>query len=318
MDKEVLKMDEKEVGEMDGEMDGEIHEDLHPVAGKKKHEDQDTEAGREMPVKMYRKKSARKVALLTGAASGIGAATALLLAQQGYDLLLNYRSSQAAAEATRARCLAASASVMLGQGDVSEDAVCRQLAAQALQTWGRIDLLVNNAGITVFTGLHNWDLLTAEQFNGIYAVNALAAFQMVRACLPALRESAGSVVNVSSAAGVLGRGSSVPYLMSKGALNALTLYLARSLAPVVRVNAVCPGFVTTGWFRDGLGEEGYERLRQRYEKQVPLACANTPEDVASAILWLARDARTMTGELLLLDSGLHLGTDSCPSPAAGG
>jgi 3-oxoacyl-[acyl-carrier protein] reductase len=314
MDKEVLQeIEEEEVVQMEREID----EDLNLVGDKKMHKDQVAGIGKEMPVNMYGKKSARKVALLTGAASGIGAATALLLAKQGYDLLINYRSSQAAAEATRERCLAASASVMLGQGDVSDDAVCRQLAAQALQTWGRIDLLVNNAGRTVFTGLQNWDLLTAEQFNSIYAVNALAAFQMVRACLPALRESAGSIVNVSSAAGVLGRGSSVPYLMSKGALNALTLYLARSLAPVVRVNAVCPGFVTTCWFRHGLGEEGYERLRQRYKNQVPLACVNTPEDVAAAIFWLARDARTMTGELLLLDSGLHLGTESCLSPVVG-
>jgi 3-oxoacyl-[acyl-carrier protein] reductase len=115
------------------------------------------------------------------------------------------------------------------------------------------------------------------------------------------------VVNVSSIAGALGIGSSVPYVASKGALNAMTLHLARALAPEVRVNAVCPGLITTRWFPRGIGEEGYRKVKASYEAGAPLGIACSPEDVAEAVVWLVDGARTVTGELLLLDSGTHLG-----------
>jgi 3-oxoacyl-[acyl-carrier protein] reductase len=130
---------------------------------------------------------------------------------------------------------------------------------------------------------------------------------MVRACAPHLKASKGCIVNVSSIAGTQGIGSSVPYIASKGAINSLTLYLARTLAPEVRVNAVCPGMVTSRWFRDGLGQEGFDKIKQGYEARTPLGRACTPEDVAEAIVWLVDGARTMTGELVQLDAGMHLG-----------
>jgi 3-oxoacyl-[acyl-carrier protein] reductase len=250
---------------------------------------------------------ARKVAIITGAASGIGAATAALLAGRGFDLVLNFHTNASGAQATQERCIAAGARVVLVQGDVSQDATCVALAQAAVDLGGRIDLLVNNAGKTLFSGIDNWEALSLEQFNSVYSVNAVAAFQMVRACMPWLKSSQGNIVNVSSSAGVQGRGSSIPYLMSKGALNTLTLHLARALAPDVRVNAVCPALVTSDWFSKGMGEEKYQDLKASYEQAAPLGRANSPEDVAEAIAWLAITARTMTGELLMLDSGLHLG-----------
>jgi 3-oxoacyl-[acyl-carrier protein] reductase len=249
----------------------------------------------------------RRTAVITGGGTGVGATTALQLAQRGYDLLINYSRSADEAQASAESCRAAGVDVTVVQGDVSNDADCRALAREALQRWGRIDALINNAGISVFGPAASWDALDAETFQRILAVNALGSFQMLRACLASLRQAQGSVVNVSSVAGALGVGSSIPYIASKGAINAMTLAWARELAPAVRVNAVCPGFITTRWFVQGVGQEGFEAGLKSYESGVPLARACSPDDVAEAIVWLVDGAKTVTGELLLLDSGMHLG-----------
>jgi 3-oxoacyl-[acyl-carrier protein] reductase len=253
----------------------------------------------------------RKVALVTGSATGVGAATALLLAGRGYDVVINYSRSAAEAQTSEAACRAVGADTLLLRADVSVDADCCALAATAMERWGRIDALVNNAGVSVFGADAAWDALDAEAFQRIYAVNTIGSFQMARACLPHLKAARGCIVNVSSIAGVLGIGSSVPYVASKGALNAMTLHLARTLAPDVRVNAVCPGLITSRWFVQGIGQEGADQLTANYERTAPLGRPSTPEDVAEAILWLVDGARTVTGELLMLDSGMHLG----PRPA---
>ena len=250
-----------------------------------------------------------KVAIITGSATGVGAATALLLAQKGYGVVINYSKSEADALATLAACQAAGADTLLVQGDVAQDADCKAIVQAAVQRWGRVDALVNNAGITSFAGIANWDALDAQTFQKILGVNTVGAFQMVRACVPYLKQSPdGAIVNVSSIAGALGIGSSVPYIASKGAVNAMTLHLARVLAPQIRVNAVCPGLITTRWFTDGIGADGYEKVKTMYEQTTPLGRACTPEDVAEAVVWLVHGARTVTGELLLLDSGMHLGS----------
>jgi 3-oxoacyl-[acyl-carrier protein] reductase len=248
----------------------------------------------------------RKVAIVTGSGTGVGAAAALLLAQRGYDVLINYSKSEAEARQSEAACRAAGADTLLLQGDVSDDDACRALADAALQRWNRIDALVNNAGITAFTG-SDWNAIDADTFHRIVGVNALGTFQMIRACAPHLKETRGAIVNVSSIAGALGIGSSVPYVASKGAVNSMTLYFARALAPHVRVNAVCPGLITTRWFVDGVGQEGYDKLKADYERTTALQTAASAEDVADAVLWLIEGARTTTGELLLLDAGRHLG-----------
>lgn len=254
----------------------------------------------------------RKVALITGSGTGVGAAAALQLAQRGWNVVINYSRSAAEAEASAAACRAAGADTLLLQGDVAADADCRALAAAAVQRWDRIDALVNNAGMSVFGDAATWDALDLDTFQRIYAVNTVGAFQMVRACLPQLKAARGCIVNVSSIAGALGIGSSVPYIASKGAMNAMTLHLARTLAPDVRVNAVCPGLITSRWFAQGIGQEGAERTRAGFERTAPLGRASTPEDVAGAVVWLIEGAPTMTGELLLLDGGMHLGPRTPP------
>lgn len=257
----------------------------------------------------------RQAAIVTGSATGVGAATALGLARRGWDVLINYTKSEQEAREIESACRQAGADTLLLQGDVADDAACRAMAAAAVDRWKRLDGLVNNAGITTFAGSANWDALDAATFEKIMGVNVIGAFQMVRACAPHLKASEGAIVNVSSIAGALGIGSSVPYVASKGALNAMTLHLARVLAPDVRVNAVCPGLITTRWFKDGIGEQGYEALKAAYERSTPLRRACTAEDVAEAVIWLLDAARTVTGELVLLDSGMHLGTPPTVVPA---
>jgi 3-oxoacyl-[acyl-carrier protein] reductase len=212
-------------------------------------------------------RSTRKVALITGAGTGVGAATALMLAQKGYDVLVNYSRSADEAEASAADCRTAGADVLVMKGDVSQDGDCRALAQAAQDRWGRIDALVNNAGISVFGKAADWNTLDAEAFQRILGVNTIGAFQMVRACVKALEQVQGSIVNVSSVAGALGVGSSMPYIASKGAINAMTLHLARALAPAVRVNAVCPGLITSRWFVQGVGQQGYEASVSRVTRR---------------------------------------------------
>jgi 3-oxoacyl-[acyl-carrier protein] reductase len=257
----------------------------------------------------------RKVAIVTGSATGVGAATALQLAGHGYDVLVNYAKSETEAQASQAACQAAGADVLLMRGDVASDADCRTLARATMERWGRLDALVNNAGVTSFAGPTNWDAIDAQTFQRIVGVNALGAFQMIRACAPHLKAAHGAIVNVSSIAGALGIGSSVAYIASKGAMNSMTLYFARALAPEIRVNAVCPGLVTTRWFVEGLGQEGFDKVKANYENNVPLGRASTAEDVADAVVWLVEGARTVTGELLLLDSGVHLAGTPARLPA---
>ena len=261
--------------------------------------------------------TARKTAIVTGSATGVGAATALQLAGRGYDVVINYSRSEAEAHASEAACRAAGADTLLLRGDVADDSACRGMAEAALARWGRIDALVNNAGITSFAGAANWDALDARTFQRILDVNVVGAFQMVRACVPHLKAARGAIVNVSSVAGALGIGSSVAYVASKGAINSLTLHLARALAPQVRVNAVCPGLITTRWFVDGIGADNYEKLKTQYEQTTPLGRACTAEDVAESVVWLLEGARTITGEMILLDSGMHLGrSPTVPRPPA--
>ena len=247
----------------------------------------------------------RKVALITGSGTGVGAATALMLARRGYNVLINYSRSEAEARASQAACVDAGADTLLMQGDVAEDADCRALVSGALARWGRIDALVNNAGVSTFTGAANWDVLDTATFQRIFAVNALGAFQMVRACAPHLKAAQGCIVNVSSVAGSLGIGSSVPYIASKGAVNSLTLYLARALAPEVRVNAVCPGPVDTdmlwGGAPAGVDEKAYFAGLNSY---APMKRIGRPDEIAQAVLYLACDAASyVTGAALVVDGG---------------
>jgi 3-oxoacyl-[acyl-carrier protein] reductase len=249
-----------------------------------------------------------KVCIVTGGGTGTGAACALQLAHRGWRVVVNYSRSEAEALATATACERAGGEALVFKASVAEDEQCRAMAAAAVERWGRIDALVNSAGITKFAHAARLDALDAGDFQRIYAVNVIGAFQMIRACVPAMKQQgAGAVVNVSSSAGVLGIGSSVAYVASKGALNAMTLSLARALAPAIRVNAVCPGLIETRWHTARFDETEYAKFKQAYEDSVPLATAASADDVADAVLWFIEGARVVTGELLLVDSGKHLG-----------
>ena len=247
------------------------------------------------------------VIVVTGSATGLGSAIARAAAAQGARLLINYTRSQPEAEATAQACRDAGAEALVCRGDVSQDADCRNLAATALEKWGRIDGLVNNAGQSVFASAADLESLNADDFLNIYAVNVVGAYQMARAVAPHLKaQGRGSIVNVSSVSAITGGGSSIAYAASKGAMNTMTLALARALAPEIRVNAVCPGPVPTRWWDNGLGEEAAGGLFRRLAEQVPLQSAPTPEDVAGTVVWLLAGARHITGETLMIDSGMHL------------
>jgi NAD(P)-dependent dehydrogenase (short-subunit alcohol dehydrogenase family) len=251
------------------------------------------------------------VVVVTGASTGLGRALAVETARRGAsDVVINYARSAEEAEVTAGLVRAEGARALLVQGDVSKDEDCRAIAAAAAPL-GRIDALFNNAGVTKFAQNHaDLDAVSPEDFLHLYGVNVVGAFQMIRAARSLLEAAPqpGAVVNTSSIAGVAGIGSSVPYAASKGAMNTLTLSLARALAPRIRVNAVCPGFIDTPWFGKGMSEDRVARLREGSAASTPLKVASTAEDVAAAAAFLAsRQSRHVTGETLLVDAGSHLG-----------
>lgn len=255
----------------------------------------------------------KPVAIITGAASGVGAATAELLAARGYQLVLNYNRSAALLDAVVEACRGAGAEVAVVQGDVGSDEVARQLAGEAAKRWGRIDAVVNSAGSTRFVPISNLEGVSAQDFHDVFGINTVGPFQLARAAAPHMREGS-AIVSVSSIAAQSGNGSSLPYVVSKAALNALTLGLARALAPKVRVNAVLPGLIEGRWMRDGLGDETYQRVKTQYAQTALLEQVATPQHIASAIAWLLDPACLMTGQLMVVDGGFSLGK---PPAAAG-
>ncbi|MEG3180700.1 SDR family NAD(P)-dependent oxidoreductase [Sphingomonas sp. LT1P40] len=255
-------------------------------------------------------------AIVTGGGTGIGAAVVRKLGSRGVRCVINYASSRDAAEALAAEVGNGSIAV---QADIADDAQCSALAAAALDAFGRIDLLVNNSGKTKFANHEDMDALNADDFIDIYRLNTIAPFQMIRACAPAMREGpASAVVSIASVAGVFGNGSSVAYAASKGALITMTKSLARVLAPAIRVNAVAPGYVGTGWFSERMPQEAFEKFEAFIASQTPMAMAPHAEDIAGPVVNLLDPAsRVITGETLLLDAGAHLDVGLSRRPGKG-
>ncbi|MCI3206646.1 MULTISPECIES: SDR family oxidoreductase [Pandoraea] len=261
------------------------------------------------------------VCLVTGAATGIGAATALRFAQDGWAVAINNfdDSTRAAAEAVAAQCRDAGAQTLVVDADVGDDAACRRMADAVGARWGRLDALVNSAGTTRVIPHGDLDAIDAAEFERIYRVNLIGMFQMTRAAAPLLRErpanrsaasygSYASVVNISSLASLNGTGSSIAYAASKGAVNALTLSLARNLAPQVRVNAIAPGMVDDGLLRRVLGDEAYGRVVEGMRENSPLGRVSQPAEIAELAWFLAARAPAMTGQVLAIENGLLLNT----------
>jgi 3-oxoacyl-[acyl-carrier protein] reductase len=250
---------------------------------------------------------AGKAALVTGAGTGVGRATALRLAERGCAVCVNYSKSKEAAEEVAERARERGVAALAARGDVALDADCRALVAQALAAFGRLDVLVNNAGTTAFIPHADLERVSDADWERILAVNLKGPVQMARAARAALEaDGGGEVVNVSSVAGVVGTGSSIPYCASKAGLNVLTVILARVLGPAVRVNAVAPGFIEGEWLKQGLGA-AYEPVKTAMEARSPLGRVCTPDDVAAAILALVEGSDLVTGQVLLVDGGMTIG-----------
>jgi len=250
----------------------------------------------------------RRVVLITGAASGIGAATARRFIREGWQVAVNHldESQRDAAAALAAGATAPGQRGIALQGDVTRDADCAQLVAATVKALGRLDALVNAAGISKMVPHANLHDLSAEDFQRIYAVNTIGPFQMIRAAAPHLKATGrGAVVSISSRAALMGSGSSIAYAASKGALNTLTLSLARVLAPEVRVNAVCPALVEQG-FVERLAPDTFAQRRAHQIAVSPLQRIGHPDEVAEAIHWLIASASMMTGAIVELDFGMHL------------
>ena len=247
---------------------------------------------------------ASKAAIVSGGGTGVGRATALELGRRGCSVVVNYSRSKEAAERTAAEVRALGVRAVAFRADVADDASCRALVDAAVRELGRVDVLVNNAGQTVFVPHANLDAIGSDDWTRVLGVNLIGPFQLARAVkAPMEAAGGGAIVNVSSVAGIAGIGSSIPYCASKAGLNILTVILARTLAPRIRVNAVAPGFITGRWLADGLGA-AYQPIKQAMEQRAPLGRVCEPEDVAAAILSLIAGSELVTGQVLTVDGGM--------------
>jgi 3-oxoacyl-[acyl-carrier protein] reductase len=244
------------------------------------------------------------VAIVTGGSRGVGAATAKMLFENGWNVLITCSSSIEDAKQLAKDCANKNQEVFAFQADVSNDDECMATIDKAIKKWGRIDALINNAGTTKFVWDHSdLDSLDAEDFHYIYGVNVIGPFQMVKAAKEHLLKSTNPcVVNVSSIAGIRGIGSSVAYASSKGALNSMTLSMARNLGPI-RVNAVCPGFIEGEWLKRGMGIEMYEGTKKHIQNTAPLGKTCSPESIAEVIMNLIEKSELITGQLITVDGG---------------
>jgi 3-oxoacyl-[acyl-carrier protein] reductase len=247
------------------------------------------------------------VAIVTGGSRGVGAATAKMLFENGWNVLITCSSSIEDAKQLAKDCANKNQEVFAFQADVSNDDECMATIDKTIEKWGRIDALINNAGTTKFVWDHSdLDSLDADDFHYIYGVNVIGPFQMVKAAKEHLLKSTNPcVVNVSSIAGIRGIGSSIAYASSKGALNSMTLSMARNLGPI-RVNAVCPGFIEGEWLKRGMGIEMYEGTKKHIQNTAPLGKTCSPESIAEVIMNLIEKSELITGQLITVDGGVSL------------
>lgn len=244
-----------------------------------------------------------KAAIVTGAGTGVGRATALALAAAGCDVAVNYSRSKEAAQAVATEAGAQGVRAIAVQANVADDGDCRRLVAAATDAFGRLDVLVNNAGTTSFIPHDDLEAVTADTWTTIMGVNLIGPFQMTRAAASALKaDGGGQIVNISSVAGVYGTGSSIPYCASKAGLNNLTLTLSRVMGPEVQVNTVCPGFIDGAWLQEGFGD-AFDAIKQSVVDRTLLDAVCTPDDVKDAVFGFLLGSKLTTGEILVVDGG---------------
>jgi len=239
-----------------------------------------------------------KVALITGGGTGVGKATTLQLAARGFHTIVNYSRSRDDAEATAAAARELGVQSLAIACDVSADQQVRDMLAQCQGEFGRLDVVVNNAGTTHFVAHYDLEAMTEDRWDEILAVNLKGPFFVCRAAIPLMRQGGGgAIVNVASVAGVAGAGSSIAYAASKGGLITMTKSLAKAFAPDIRVNAVCPGVIVSRWL------EGHEDMLEAAMKITPLKRPSSTDDIADVITFLACDTGMMTGQALVIDGG---------------
>ena len=244
-----------------------------------------------------------KTAIVTGSAVGVGRATALQLAERGANVVINYSRSEDDAKEAFALVEQAGAKALLVRADVSRDDEVRDMVARTRDVFGSVDVLVNNAATTVFVNFADLEGLAEEDWDRILGVNLKGPFFCARAVAPAMQEAGeGAIVNIASIAGIRAVGSSIAYAASKAGLINMTIALARTLAPEVRVNCVAPGFIDTRWLKEGLGDF-YEPAKRRTAEQTPLGRVSTPEDVAQVVLGFIEGADFVTGQTTIVDGG---------------
>lgn len=242
--------------------------------------------------------SKSKAALVTGGGTGVGRATSLQLAKRGFDVAINYSRSKDDAEQTAQDVRALGQKAVTIQCDVASDEQAVAMIETLRGELGRLDVLVNNAGMTYFVDHTDLDTMSEDKWDRILAVNLKGSFFVSRAAIPLIQESGGgAIVNVASVAGVAGAGSSIAYAASKGGLITMTKSLAKAFAPEIRVNAVCPGVILSRWLGD------HQDMIDKAIDITPLERASTPDDIADVITFLACDAGMMTGQALVVDGG---------------
>lgn len=250
---------------------------------------------------------AGKVAVVTGSSSGVGRATAELLAALGVAVVVNYNRGAEAADEVVASIRSRGGQAIAVQADVRQDADCRRLIQSAVDEFGALHILVNNAGMTHFIAHDDLEAVTDEVWDDIIGANLRGVFNCSRAAAAHMRAAGeGAIVNVSSVAGAGGGGSSIPYAASKAGVNVITKSLARVLGPEIRINTIAPGFIEGRWLRGGLGEQTYEAGRKRLSETAPLRGVATPETCADAIIALIERNVFVTGQTITVDGGATL------------
>lgn len=248
-----------------------------------------------------------QAALVTGGATGIGRAAVHALAGAGYDVAINYSSSEAAARETAAHAEKCGARTLLVKCDVSDEAGVRAMAEKIEKVFGRLDVLVNNAGTTASWKPRDLETLSLAEWDRVFAVNVRGLFQVTRACVPMLKAARGCIVNTASIVGLRPGPQPLPYAASKAAVVNLTKTLAWNLGPEIRVNAVAPGWMEGDWMKRMLKDK-YDELMTKRAKSTPLRRVVTAEDVAETMMTLVRANRFVTGEIIVIDGGFTSST----------
>ena len=248
--------------------------------------------------------SNRKVALITGASSGIGRAEAAALAKAGYDIAINYSRSADGAKKTAAACETAGAATLLAPSDVADEKSVVAMIEAVKARFGRLDVLCNNAGTSITTLARDFEQVTAEEWDRVFAVNVRGVFLVTKHATPLLRQSKSAcIVNTNSIVGARPGPQPLPYSASKGALWTMTKALAGALGPAgIRVNGVAPGWMQGEWMERMLGDK-YDELMAARAKQTPLRRVVTADDVAAAALSLIEGSTAVSGVILVVDGG---------------